>query len=330
MQQRTVIYFILAIVVLLCSCGRRPRYVMHEDKMTDVLYDIQLAQAIYRSGSDFSNDEKKDALLNGILQKYNITQAELDSSLLWYSDNIEIYNTINDSVASRLRAASNVMTSSRSNVLGRGYSNYLVPPLSYLNEQTPTMSFDIDSNKIKTIDLPKFSLRFDVQGVNSLQNAEAAVFFTYKDTLVKTIVPIAENRRYIFSKPQLADSLLKNISGYVHVKNKIKGISSDVILYNISYIDSIADIKPASEEVSDTAPLAQPEDKPEITTATDTQIKPDLSNDKMVTPPPVTNSRNNDRKIDNLPVVSRDKVNRNPSVNRGRDLNSSKKEEGLK
>lgn len=330
MQQRTVIYFILAIVVLLNSCGRRPRYVMHEDKMTDVLYDIQLAQSIYRSGSDFNSDEKKDALLNGILQKHNITQAELDSSLLWYSDNVEIYNTINDSVASRLRAASNAMTSARSNVLGHNYSNYLVPPLSYLNEQTPTMSFYIDSNKIKTIDLPKFSLRFDVQGVSSLQNAEAAVFFTYKDTLVKTIVPIAENRRYIFAKPQLADSLLKNISGYVHVKNKIKGISSDVILYNISYIDSIADVKPVSEEISNSTPLAQPVDKPEITTATDTQIKPDASNDKEMTPPSVTNPQNNDRKIDNPPVISRDKANRNPAVNRGRNLNSSKKEDGTK
>ncbi|GAB6122874.1 DUF4296 domain-containing protein [Dysgonomonas termitidis] len=271
MQQRTVFYFILAIVILLSSCGRRPRYVMHEDKMTDVLFDMQLAQAIYRSGSDFSADEKKDALLNGILQKHNITQAELDSSLLWYSDNIEIYNTINDSVASRLRAASNAMTSVRMNVLGRNYSNYLVPPLSFLNEQTPTMSFDIDSNKIKTIDLPKFLLRFDVQGVSSLQKAEAAVFFTYKDTLVKTIVPIAENRRYIFAKPQLADSLLKNISGYVHVENKIKGISSDVILYNISYLDSITDNKPVSEEVSATSSLAKPADKPEIATATGLQ-----------------------------------------------------------
>lgn len=248
MQQRTVIYIVLAIVVLLSSCGRRPRYVMHEDKMTDVLYDMQLAQAIYRSGSDFSSDDRKDALLEGILKKYNITQAELDSSLLWYSDNIDIYNTINDSVASRLRVASNAMMSSRTTSLsGRNYSNYLVPLLAFLNEQTPTMSFNIDSNKVKTLDLPKFSLRFDVQGVSSLQNTEAAIFFTYKDTLVKTIVPIVENRRYIFAKPQLADSLLMNIAGYVHVKNKVKGLSSDIILYNISYIDSIPEAKSALE-----------------------------------------------------------------------------------
>jgi hypothetical protein len=268
---------------------------MHEDKMTDVLYDIHLAQAMYRNGSDFSTDEKKDALLNGILQKHNITQVELDSSLLWYSDNIEIYNTINDSVASRLRFIGNAMRS-RLNISGRNYSNYLVPPLSFLNEQTPTMSFDIDSNKIKTIDLPKFLLRFDVQGVSSLQKAEAAVFFTYKDTLVKTIVPIAENRRYIFTKPPLADSLLENISGYVHVRNKIKGISPDVILYNISYLDSIAGHTPAT----------QPSGTPEAAVS-------DVGNEV-------------DTSVGDSSVISKDKVDRTPLIRRGRNSAPARKE----
>ncbi|WP_231496798.1 DUF4296 domain-containing protein [Prevotella sp. 10(H)] len=238
-MRRPVIYLIIIITVLFGACGRKPRYVIDEDKMANVLYDIQLAQAIYRSNTDFSTDEKKDALLNGILKKYNITQAELDSSLLWYSDNIEIYNTINDSVASRLRANSNALMAVRNMASSGNFSNYLIPPFYYLSDRKPTLLFNIDSLRLKTVDLPKFSLSFDVQGINSLQTVEAGIFFTYTDTLVKIIVPVMENTHYAIAKPELADSLLKNISGYVHLDNKVKGISPDVILYNISYNDSI-------------------------------------------------------------------------------------------
>ncbi|MDR1883294.1 MAG: DUF4296 domain-containing protein [Prevotella sp.] len=292
MQQRTVIYIILAIAILLGSCGRRPRYVVHEDKMTDVLYDIQLAQAIYRSGSAFGSDEKKDALLNGILEKHEMTRAELDSSLLWYSDNIEIYNTINDSVASRLRAAGNAMMPAGSNA-----RDYLIPPFCFLNEQMPTMSFNMDSSKIKTVDLAKFSLRFDVQGLSHLQKVEAAIFFIYKDTLVKEIVPVEENVRYTFAKPQLADSLLENISGYVHLENKVKGISPDVILYNICYQDSIADAAPVSGISS--------ADKPDEDTVRNIQI--------------------DNKEMDDRPVILKDKADRSPLTRRGRYIEPAKK-----
>jgi hypothetical protein len=127
----------------------------------------------------------------------------------------------------------------KNKMTSKNQPDYLIPPFYYLNESTPTMAFEIDSFKIKTIKVSSFRLTFDVQGLSPLQEAKAAVYFNYKDTLVQNSIDIDKNSSYTFTKPQLPDSLLKNISGYVHIGNK-PGISSDVLLYNINYSDSIA------------------------------------------------------------------------------------------
>jgi hypothetical protein len=208
--------------------------------MMDILYDIRLAQAIYGNNSQFYADSRKDALVTGVLEKYDVTQAQLDTSLVWYADNIDQYRIINDSVTSRLRAKSNLLMERKSRMdMKLSQKNYLIPPFYYLNEFTPTLRFDIDSVKIKTINLSSFILSFDVQGLSPLYKADAAVYFTYKDTLVKNSYDIDTNTGYTIAKPQLPDSLLKSISGYIHLDKEI-GMPTQVMLYNISYSDSTA------------------------------------------------------------------------------------------
>ncbi len=207
--------------------------------MMEILYDIRLAQAIYSNNSQFYTDSLKDVLVAGVLEKYDITQAQLDTSLVWYADNIDQYRIINDSVTSRLRAKSNLLAEQKSKMdMKFSQQNYLIPPFYYLNEFTPTLRFEIDSLKIKTIDLPSFVLSFDVQGVSPLQKADATLYFTYKDTLIRSSYDINKNTNYTITKPQLPDSLLKSISGYIHIDKRI-GTSTQVMLYNISYSDSI-------------------------------------------------------------------------------------------
>lgn len=233
---------ILAFIILLVfgACSRRPRHVLPETKMVDVLIDIQLAQAIYTRDNQFNNDLKRDALIEGILKKHKITQAELDSSLVWYSDNIEYYETISDSVSSKLKARNNQLSALINTATGKNRPNSFIPTYFNLNQFTPVMAFDIDSFKIKNVDVPKFRLKFNVQGLSDLQQVEAAVFFRYKDTLINEVIPVEKNQLYVLDKPHLADSLLKSVSGYVRLRNKVKGVPLNVALYNISYLDSLA------------------------------------------------------------------------------------------
>lgn len=241
MVMRHLILFTLTLsFLLLTACSRRPNYVLSEEEMTNVLYDIQLAQAIFRMNNDFTSDDKKDQVIEGVLKKHDISQAELDSSLLWYSDNIKIYVDINEKVAERLKADYDTLEVRRNHLMKniRDWSNYIIPPYFHLTESSPLFSFTIDSVKRKTLDLNNFNIVFDVQGMNKNQNVEAAVYYTYRDSLIRNTYSLNENTRFVLKKPELADSLLKEVSGYIHMKNKIKGQPSDILFYNVSYSDS--------------------------------------------------------------------------------------------
>lgn len=238
-MRHTTIYIIL-IAIVFGACSRRPSSILSENKMMDVLYDIRLVQAIY--GGDpatFNTDQKKDALVAGVLEKHKITQAELDSSLMWYAENIDNYRNITDSVSARLRRNSNLATELKTKMDSRfnKSTNFIIPPFYYLTEYTPSLSFEIDSFQIKDR-VSNFHLTFDVQGLKATQKAEAAVFYTYKDTLIRNAINIDENKSYTLLKPQLPDSLLKMISGYIRIDYKPL-YPSNVLLYNINYSDSL-------------------------------------------------------------------------------------------
>lgn len=244
-------FFILSVLLILLtvsSCSNRPGYVLSQGKMIDVLYDIQLAQAIYNDyNAKIDTREKKEALINDILIKHSITQTELDSSILWYSDNIKLYMEINDSVSSKLKKTREVHTDMIKRRKGRD-SYDVLPPLFYLDNAIPILSFRIDSAKLKSIKTDHFLWSFDAMGVMEKDTLTAAAVYTYADTVVNNIIQITKSDRYTFLKPQLPDSLLKNISGYIRLK---KNSPSNVFLYNINYLDSTVISTPDSAKFTE-------------------------------------------------------------------------------
>ena len=71
------------------------------------MYDIYLAEAeINANFNTFASDSaRKQDLLNSVLKKHKITEAVLDTSLIWYSGNMEKYIKINDKVSKRFAEA---------------------------------------------------------------------------------------------------------------------------------------------------------------------------------------------------------------------------------
>jgi hypothetical protein len=82
------------------ACSDRPSPVLSEKKMEKVLFDLYLAEAEVTSNyAIFASDSAlKQDLLNSVLKKHKITEAVLDSSLVWYNGNLDKYLRINDRV----------------------------------------------------------------------------------------------------------------------------------------------------------------------------------------------------------------------------------------
>ena len=96
-------------LLILCVCvavvGCRPRGVLSNNKMREVLYDLHRADgAIQVAGYNYSHDQEVAGYYKNILDKHGITQAQFDTSLVWFTDNPQIFNKIYPKVLERLEA----------------------------------------------------------------------------------------------------------------------------------------------------------------------------------------------------------------------------------
>ncbi len=91
-----------SLLILLCllsvACDGHPDYVLSKGKMKRVLYDYHLAQAMLENLPP--DDSTRNHLIQAVFQKYNITQADFDSSMVWYtvhsSDLKDIYDDLRE------------------------------------------------------------------------------------------------------------------------------------------------------------------------------------------------------------------------------------------
>ena len=98
--------FCIGLFVLLCVVvGCRPRGILSNREMREVLYDLHRADgAIQVAGYNYSHDQEVIGYYKNVLDKHGITQAQFDSSLVWYTDNPQIFNKIYPKVMERLEA----------------------------------------------------------------------------------------------------------------------------------------------------------------------------------------------------------------------------------
>ncbi len=103
--RNNVVVLLTAAVLFLCatSCTKRPRSVLSERQMREVLIDLHRADGTLQTvGSIIDNNKQVSAYYKSILDKHGITQAQFDSSLVWYTDNPNIFDKIYPSVIDAL------------------------------------------------------------------------------------------------------------------------------------------------------------------------------------------------------------------------------------
>jgi len=71
--------------------------------MEKVLFDIHLAEAEINANYNifYTDSARKQELLNSVLKKHKITEAILDTSLVWYSGHLDKYFKINNNLLKR-------------------------------------------------------------------------------------------------------------------------------------------------------------------------------------------------------------------------------------
>lgn len=91
---------VLLMVILMAGC--RPKGVLSSRQMRNVLYDLHRTEAILQyAGYNYGHNEAVSKYYYEVLERHGVTQAQFDSSLVWYTDHPELFNKLYPKVIAR-------------------------------------------------------------------------------------------------------------------------------------------------------------------------------------------------------------------------------------
>lgn len=97
--------FLLAMAAMIVSgCSDRPKDILPEDKMLDVMTDLQIAEAYIQSGDApvEMQGANRDKIGLAVLKRHGVTEEEMDSTLAWYGRNMDEYAKLYKKIDERL------------------------------------------------------------------------------------------------------------------------------------------------------------------------------------------------------------------------------------
>lgn len=89
--------FYFLIFPVLYSCNDRPSVVLDEDKMVQLMADMEIAEA-YTTQQSSLTSEKRIELGRQILELHGVSEETLDTTLAWYGRNIDDYSKLFEKV----------------------------------------------------------------------------------------------------------------------------------------------------------------------------------------------------------------------------------------
>ncbi len=222
----------LTLLALVFSCEPQvPNTYIQPDVFEDILYDYHLADAM-ASESDRADDNSYNAFLyrQAVLKKYNVTQADFDSSLVYYmrhSDRLQkIYQNLSDRLgdaALALGASANEINhfgdlenGDTTNIWNGPSCHILMPDAPY-----NVMTFNIEADTTyHEGDKIIFSFNTDFLFSNGRKSATALLAVQYNgDSIVYRSARISSNMNTTISIPDDEHKGIKSIRGFVYLEN---------------------------------------------------------------------------------------------------------------
>ncbi len=95
----------LLLLLTLVFIGCRPHGVLSSRQMRSVLLDLHRTDAVLQAaGYNYGHDEDVAKYYQAVMDKHGITQAEFDSSLVWYTNHPQLFDKIYPPVVKQLEA----------------------------------------------------------------------------------------------------------------------------------------------------------------------------------------------------------------------------------
>jgi len=98
-----ILYALVFIFVLTGCKVRRPKEVIPENQMEELLYDYHIAKAL---GENLPHNEnyKRALYVEYVFKKHNTTEAAFDTSMVWYTRHADVLSKMYERVSKKLKA----------------------------------------------------------------------------------------------------------------------------------------------------------------------------------------------------------------------------------
>lgn len=236
----SIISAILLFVSSVLSCSNRPDNILSPGKMEEVLYDYHIAQAL---ASRFSNQESDSVWLyfEAVYKKHDITEADFDSSLIYYNRHPkelkDIYSRIEERFSTSLKdvqiqIGSNEMMayaqgSDTAQVcdIWKGEHMYVLHNNIYQNKESFIIKADTNIHKND-----KFTLKANVGFISGTQergsnNLTVCLTIKMKDGTIYSdtrgdLSRSMQDNVYVIDIGTDDDKEIESISGFFYYENK--------------------------------------------------------------------------------------------------------------
>lgn len=220
---------IALLLALVFSCKPTvPSDYIQPDDMEEILYDYHVAQAMGRDGLRSEQDYEENAYFLAALRKHSVTEAEFDTSLVYYYTHAERLKGIYEHVSERLNneAATLGVTSGSFGLssygttgdtanVWNGASEVLLMPLPTANRYDFTLKADTSYHKGDS-----FMFQFNAEYIYEAGSRDAVVCLlsAYEgDSIIQTVYHITMSGRSQIRVPANRDGRLKEMKGFVYL-----------------------------------------------------------------------------------------------------------------
>lgn len=162
------------------ACTRRPGYVLSAGKMSNVLADLHVAEAVVdMSAGQFGNDSMKMLLKQSVFAAHGTSAEQFDTSMVWYGHHMDKYIEVLDKeielLEKRDRAAGARAREASISMAGDSVDLWAGSPYVAISDRYPTTSVPftlaIDENcepgdqytwRVKVIDNDRLNLSWTI------------------------------------------------------------------------------------------------------------------------------------------------------------------------
>lgn len=231
-MKHIIVIILLLSVTFSCKPTVPADYIQPSD-MEDILYDYHVAQAMGREGQKNSLPYDENGYFQAVLRKYQVTEAEFDSSLVYYYSHAERLKKIYQNVSERLNNEASALgvtsgsfglstygtTGDTANVW-RGPSEVMLMPLPTANRFDFSLKADSSYHKGDS-----FMFQFNSDYIYEAGSRDAVVCLlsTYEgDSIVQTVYHITMSGLSQIRVPVNRDYRLKEMTGFVYLASDHK------------------------------------------------------------------------------------------------------------